>query len=159
MVATPHSKMAAGLAAELAHLMGWAGLHRAGTRAKGLHLVKISTLHEGWGIRKGARSVASQTRRETVKLSPGGHPPPDPCFASVLSIPPPTPAFARLRFTCLFSAIRSIADFGAFCVQVGLHGGVYCVHEHALHCGVTSRSGRGRQPIRQAATSTALSAT
>jgi hypothetical protein len=46
---------------------------------------------------------------------------------------------------------------GAFCTQVGLCGGVYHVHKHAQHGGV-SRRGRGRQPIRQAATSTALSA-
>jgi hypothetical protein len=40
---------------------------------------------------------------------------------------------------------------------VGLCGGVYRVHKHARHGGV-SRRGRGRQPIRQAATSTATAA-
>jgi hypothetical protein len=37
-----------------------------------------------------------------------------------------------------------------------IRGGVYYVHEHVRHCGV-SRRGRGRQPIRQAATGTAIS--
>ncbi len=60
-------------------------------------------------------------------------------------------------FACLFAALRSTADLGSFCTQVGLRGGVYRVHKHAQHGGV-SRSGRGRQPIRQAATSTAISA-
>jgi hypothetical protein len=40
---------------------------------------------------------------------------------------------------------------------VGLRGGVDRVHKHARHGGVSWR-GRGRQPIRQAATSTAISA-
>jgi hypothetical protein len=43
------------------------------------------------------------------------------------------------------------------CTQVGLRGGVDRVHKHARHGGVSWR-GRGRQPVRQAATSTAVSA-
>jgi hypothetical protein len=57
-------------------------------------------------------------------------------------------------FACLYAALPSTADFEAFCTQVGLRGGVYRVHKHARHGGV-SRRGRGRQPIRQAAASTA----
>ncbi len=60
-------------------------------------------------------------------------------------------------FACLHTALRSAADFEAFSTQVGLRGGVDRVHKHARHGGV-SRRGRGRQPIRQAATSTAISA-
>jgi hypothetical protein len=55
------------------------------------------------------------------------------------------------------AALRPTADFGAFCAQVGLRDGASCVHEQARHCGV-SRRGRGRQPIRQVARSTAISA-
>jgi hypothetical protein len=64
---------------------------------------------------------------------------------------PSAPAFARLRIPV------HGADFEAFCTQVGLRGGVYRVHKHARHGGVSWR-GRGRQPIRQAATSTTISA-
>jgi hypothetical protein len=60
-------------------------------------------------------------------------------------------------FACLYTALRSNPDFEAFCTQVGLHGGVYRVHKHARHGGVSWR-GRIRHPIRQAATSIASSA-
>ena len=60
-------------------------------------------------------------------------------------------------FACLYMALRSTADFETFCTQAGLRGGVERVHKHARHGGVSWR-GRGRQPIRQAATSTAISA-
>jgi hypothetical protein len=54
-------------------------------------------------------------------------------------------------------ALRSTVDFETFCTQqVDLRGGVDRVHKHAM-VGVSWR-GRGRQPIRQAATSTAISA-
>jgi hypothetical protein len=60
-------------------------------------------------------------------------------------------------FACLYMALRSTADFETFCTQVGLRGGVQRVHKHTRHGGVSWR-GRGRQPIRQAPTSTAISA-
>ncbi len=60
-------------------------------------------------------------------------------------------------FACLYTALHSTADFGAFCAQVGLRGCVERVHKHARHGGMSWR-GRGRQAIRQVATSTAISA-
>jgi hypothetical protein len=75
------------------------------------------------------------------------------CSPALGSGAPPPPHLSTHPPT----AIRSTADFEAFCTQVGLRGGVYRVHMHARHGGVSWR-GRGRQPIRQAATSTAISA-
>jgi hypothetical protein len=43
-------------------------------------------------------------------------------------------------FVCLYAALRYTADFGAFCTQVGLRGGVYRVHKHARHGGVRWRA-------------------
>ena len=60
-------------------------------------------------------------------------------------------------FACLYMALHSTADFETFCTQVGLRGGVQRVHKHTRHGGVSWR-GRDRQPIRQAATRTAISA-
>jgi hypothetical protein len=47
-------------------------------------------------------------------------------------------------FACLFPALHSIADLGPFCTQVGLCGGVYRVHEHARHGGVSRREWPGQ---------------
>jgi hypothetical protein len=63
------------------------------------------------------------------------------------------------RWACDFRHFppRPPPTHATFCTQVGLRGGVERVHKHTRHGGVSWR-GRGRQPIRQAATSTAISA-
>ncbi len=92
-----------------------------------------SPLYRVLGFRYRRRVTGRQQRFKTMNFGNGTGTSSDGRGRQCVTTPPTgavisvrySPTYYRLRFTFLYTAQRSTADWCSACAQVGLHGGVY----------------------------------